>query len=153
MQVEKCVNGYIVIYSHGKKSISYDIKGVFEDMLHHFEGKRHDYHFGSYGKVDVSYTRPDDKIEGCAMESGNDPLSASNGFTIWKAEDIKPGRRYTKKHTEEIWLIGYRTDADNYEARYVSVSENDGLVTSPPHTKAELAEILNENNYVPVDIL
>ncbi len=78
---------------------------------------------------------------------------SENGFKAWKTEDIRPGRRYTKKDTEEIWIIGYRTDADNYEARYVSISENDGMVTSPPHTKKDLAEILNENNYVPVDIL
>jgi len=78
---------------------------------------------------------------------------SENGFKAWKIEDIRPGRRYTKKDTEEVWIIGYRTDSDDYEARYVSVSENDGLVTSPPHTKKDLAEILNETNYVPVDIL
>jgi hypothetical protein len=79
---------------------------------------------------------------------------SENGFKAWRAEDIKPGRRYTKKDTEEVWLIGYRTDAvANYEARYVSVSENDGLVTSPPRTKEDLAKVLNEDGYVPVDIL
>jgi len=78
---------------------------------------------------------------------------SENGFKAWRAEDIKPGRRYTKKDTEEVWIIGYRTDSDDYEARYVSVSENDGMVTSPPHIKEELAEIFNENNYVPMDLL
>jgi len=70
---------------------------------------------------------------------------------IWEAEDIKPGRRYINKDTG-IWLIGYRADADDCRARYVSVSENSGRVTSP-YTKEELAGILNENGYVPVDIL
>jgi hypothetical protein len=69
---------------------------------------------------------------------------------IWEVEDIKPGRRYINKDTG-IWLIGYRADADDCRARYVSVSENSGRVTSP-YTKEELAGILNENGYLPVDI-
>jgi len=78
---------------------------------------------------------------------------SENGFKAWKAEDIKPGRRYTKKDTEEVWIIGYRADAVvNYKARYVSVSENDWMITSP-YTKEELAGILNENGYVPMDLL
>jgi hypothetical protein len=68
---------------------------------------------------------------------------------IWNAEDIRPGRRFTKKGTEEIWIIGYRTDVNNYEARYVSIAENDGMITKN-HTKEELAEILNKNGYVPI---
>jgi hypothetical protein len=78
---------------------------------------------------------------------------SENGFKSWETEDIKPGRRYTKKDTEEVWIIGYRADADNYETRYVSVSENDGMVTTPPHTKEELAVILNEYGYVPMELL
>jgi len=70
---------------------------------------------------------------------------------IWEAEDIKPGLRYSKNHTKEVWIIGYRADADNYEARYVSVSENDWMVTSP-YTKEDLAKILNESGYMPVQI-
>jgi hypothetical protein len=69
---------------------------------------------------------------------------------IWNAEDIRPGRRLTMNGTEETWLIGYRADADDYEARYVFVSEDDGMVTSSC-TKEELAGILNEYGYVPVD--
>jgi hypothetical protein len=68
---------------------------------------------------------------------------------IWEAKDIKPGRRFTKKDSEELWIIGYRTDSDDYASRYVSISENDGMVTKN-HTKEELAAILNENGYVPV---
>jgi hypothetical protein len=75
-----------------------------------------------------------------------------NDFKIWEAEDIKPGRRYSKSATGEVWLIGYRADADDYKACYVSILENDGMVTSP-YTKEELARILNENGYVPVDFL
>lgn len=58
MQIEKCFNGYIMIYPDGEKKISHDIKGVLENMLHYFEGKCPDYHGDSYGKVDVSYERP-----------------------------------------------------------------------------------------------
>ncbi len=71
---------------------------------------------------------------------------------IWEAEDIKPGLRHSKKHTKEIWIIGYRADADDYEARYVSVSESDGMVTKP-YTKEELAVILSEGGYVPISFL
>jgi hypothetical protein len=78
---------------------------------------------------------------------------SENEFKAWEAEDIKPGRRYTKKGTEEVWTIGYRADAvANYKARYVSVSENDWMVTHP-YTKEDLAGILNESGYVSVDIL
>jgi len=77
---------------------------------------------------------------------------SENGFKAWKTEDVRPGRRYTKKDTEEIWIIGYRTDIGDYNARYVSVSENDGMVTLP-YTKEEFAQVLNANEYVPVDIL
>jgi hypothetical protein len=75
-----------------------------------------------------------------------------DGFKIWEAEDIRPGRRYSKQHIKEIWLIGYRADADDYEARYVSVSESDGMVTKP-YTKEELAAILSEGGYVPINFL
>jgi hypothetical protein len=81
-----------------------------------------------------------------------------NDFKAWQAEDIKPGRRYTKKGTEEVWIIeemfviGYH-NSDEYKSCYVSVSENGGRVASLPYTKEEMAAILNENEYVPVDIL
>jgi hypothetical protein len=89
----------------------------------------------------------------CENERMRIDRKSGNGFKIWKAEDIRPGRRYTKKGTEEVWTIGYRADAvANYKTRYVSVSENDGMVTHP-YTKEDLAGILNENGYVPVDIL
>jgi len=61
MQIEKCMNGYIMIYADGKKRVSHDIKGVFETMLYHFEFKSPGYYGDSYGKVDVSYERPDDE--------------------------------------------------------------------------------------------
>jgi len=74
-----------------------------------------------------------------------------NDFKAWRAEDIKPGRRYTKKDTEEVWIIGYiyRADVDNYGACYVSMSENDWMVTSP-YTKEKLAAILSEDECVPI---
>jgi hypothetical protein len=50
---------------------------------------------------------------------------------IWEVEDIRLGCRYTKKDTEEVWIIGYRADADDFTARYVSISESNWMVTSP----------------------
>jgi len=61
MQVEKCMNGYVITYADGKEKISHDIKGVFEIMLYHFEYKCPAFYGDSYGKVDVLYERPDDQ--------------------------------------------------------------------------------------------
>jgi hypothetical protein len=69
---------------------------------------------------------------------------------IWEVEDIKPGRRFTHTGAEEIWLIGYQVDSDDYKARYVAVLENTGMVTTPT-TKKDLAAKLNEGGYMPVD--
>jgi len=71
---------------------------------------------------------------------------------IWEAEDIKTGRRYSKKNIRETWIIGYRSDTDDDVVRYVSISENDGMVTTP-YTKKGLAEILTGNGYIPVELL
>lgn len=71
---------------------------------------------------------------------------------IWGAEDINPGRRYSKKNIGETWIIGYRSDTDDDVVRYVSISENDGMVTIP-YTKEGLAEILTEYGYIPVELL
>jgi len=62
MQIEKCLNGYIMIHADGEKTVSTDIKGVFENILHYFEGKCPSYHGDFYGKVDVSYEKPNEII-------------------------------------------------------------------------------------------
>jgi hypothetical protein len=77
---------------------------------------------------------------------------SENEFKAWETEDIKPGRRYSEKHTGEIWLIGYRADDHDYGDRFVSISENTGMVTSS-YTKKKLIEILNKNGYIPMDLL
>jgi hypothetical protein len=59
MQIEKCINGYIMIYPDGEKKVSHDIESIFSNMLHYFEGKCPDFYDDSYGRVDVSYERPD----------------------------------------------------------------------------------------------
>jgi hypothetical protein len=70
---------------------------------------------------------------------------------IWETEDIKPGRRYSKKGIGENWIIGYLSDTDG-EDRYVSVSELDGMV-SVPYTTERMAQMLTENGFMPVELL
>lgn len=69
----------------------------------------------------------------------------------WEAEDITPGRRYSKPGIGEKWIIGYISDM-NGQTRYVSVSEHDGMVTEP-RTKERLAQVFTENGYMPVELL
>lgn len=70
----------------------------------------------------------------------------------WEPGDIKGGRKVTIKNTKEIWVIGYVYVQGEKENRYVLVSLNDGLVTKA-HTKQELCNIFNSNNYEPVEFL
>ena len=69
----------------------------------------------------------------------------------WEADDIKPGRRYSKPGIGEKWILGYISDMDG-PARYVSVSDQDGMVTEP-RTKEQVAQVLTENGYLPVELL
>lgn len=70
---------------------------------------------------------------------------------IWGPNDIISGRRYSRDGLAEKWIIGCLSTAESDE-RYVSVSELDGMVTNP-HTKEQLAAMLTENAYLPVEIL
>ena len=70
----------------------------------------------------------------------------------WDAEDINPGRRYRKNIDSEEWIIGYLSGSASGSSRYVSISTRDGLVTDP-QTKEQLAQLLTENNYLPVELL
>lgn len=70
---------------------------------------------------------------------------------IWEAKDITPGRRYSKGSINEKWIIGYLLHC-NMEDKYVSISDQDFMVTKG-HTKEELAKILTENEYMPVELL
>lgn len=70
---------------------------------------------------------------------------------IWDEDDVKVGRVYGKSGIKEQWLIGYRADLSG-DARYVSVSTSDGMVTIP-RTKRGMAENLSRNGYSPVEYL
>lgn len=70
---------------------------------------------------------------------------------IWEVNDIILGRRYGKPGFIEEWTIGYLA-WEHESARYISVSNQDGMVTNP-HTKERLAEILTENDYLPLELL
>jgi hypothetical protein len=50
-----------MIYPDGKKRISPNIEGIFENMLLYYEGKSYAYHGSSYGRVEVSYEEPVDR--------------------------------------------------------------------------------------------
>lgn len=74
---------------------------------------------------------------------------------IWEEEDIRPGRKFVKtgsrKDTKDIWMIGYlcKTTTGN---SYVSISMTDGLCSELVEKK-ELAEILNKQQYTPLELL
>ena len=70
---------------------------------------------------------------------------------IWEVKDITPGRRYSKEGIGEKWIIGYLAD-QNGAARYVSVSDQDGMVTASK-TKEQMAIDLTECGYLPVEVL
>lgn len=69
---------------------------------------------------------------------------------IWFAEDIITGQRYFKPGTKEVWIIGYRPDLDGV-TRFVSISLEDGMVTSP-ETREQIAECLTKNEYLPIEL-
>lgn len=69
----------------------------------------------------------------------------------WEAEDIIPGRRYSKPGIQEVWTIGFLA-AEQTQVRYVSVSNQDGMVT-PPMAKGDLAASLNTSEYIPVELI
>lgn len=70
---------------------------------------------------------------------------------IWEEGDITPGRRYSKVGLGENWIIGFLQDAMR-DARYVSISDRDGMVTLPC-TKQEMAVMLTREGYLPVELL
>lgn len=67
----------------------------------------------------------------------------------WEADDITPGRRYSKPGIKEVWLIGYIPDVHGLK-RYVSVSLNDGMVTDPCEQK-NISK--STNGYLPCELL
>ena len=71
---------------------------------------------------------------------------------IWEPEDIRVGRKYSRPDITEEWLIGYLPLPDRYDARYVSISMNDGMVTKCASAN-EMAADLTRNNYVPIELI
>lgn len=69
---------------------------------------------------------------------------------IWEEKDIIVGTLYLRagSHQKEVWMIGYDATATGL-CRYVSVSMNDGMVTSA-RTKDDFCNMLNEAEYIPV---
>lgn len=74
-----------------------------------------------------------------------------NVKVIWDPDDIKPGRRFSKAGIKEKWSIGYISGM-SAAARYVTVSDCDGMVTEP-RTKEQMAQALTENGYLPIELL
>lgn len=70
---------------------------------------------------------------------------------IWEESDIKTGRMYSRVDINENWMIGYRSYAVE-EARFVSISMVDGMVTAPLN-KNEMADMLTRGGYVPIEFL
>lgn len=70
----------------------------------------------------------------------------------WIAEDIKPGRHVGKKDRNETWMIGYKADTKENEARYSLVSLSDGMITTPITAEA-MAQMLNKCGDLPIELL
>ena len=68
---------------------------------------------------------------------------------IWEEDDIIVGRKFMKKGTSEIWIIGY-TAFTNGE-KYVTVSLSDGMVTEAINADT-MAKRLTQSNYLPIEL-
>lgn len=71
----------------------------------------------------------------------------------WEENDIYVGRRIGSfAHSEQL-IVGYVAEQSSKEPdRYTIVSLTDGMVNIG-HTKASIAKILTDGNYVPVELL
>lgn len=77
---------------------------------------------------------------------------------IWEEEDINAGQRYAKNEKTEVLIIGYlslkpgqQSEEDEKAERHtVGISTVDGMVTCLS-TKQELAQILTEGKYLPIE--
>lgn len=65
----------------------------------------------------------------------------------WEVDDIRGGRRVVRRGTSEVYIISY-TGSDN---AYCLTSLVDGLVL-PARTKAALADMLNQHDYIPEEM-
>jgi len=69
----------------------------------------------------------------------------------WEEKDIKSGRRFGKPNDNEIHIIGYIVPLEGPNVR-TAVSLSDGGAWFQG-TNAEMAKMLNSNEYLPVEIL
>lgn len=61
------------------------------------------------------------------------------------------GRRISKPGIEEVWTLGFLSFSED-EAKYVLISDQDGMVTIPK-TIEGLVDTLNRGAYYPVELL
>lgn len=72
----------------------------------------------------------------------------------WEASDIRPPRRFSKAGIKEVCMLGYVVPAPGEDLnKFVAVSLSDGLVSMPARDAVGMAEVLNRNNYVPLEFL
>ena len=69
----------------------------------------------------------------------------------WEEKDIKTGRRFRSEFCNEIWMIGGMTGDNGTE--FTVVSTLDGLVNTKLKTRKDVAEFLNRNNDLPLELL
>lgn len=66
---------------------------------------------------------------------------------IWEAKDIKTGIMVTKDGISEVWMIGYRVDAEKPD--YLTTNSlSDGKVSNVRNA-TDLAQCLTNGMYVP----
>ena len=71
---------------------------------------------------------------------------------IWEESDVLVGRKYSRPDISEVWMIGYRAELGHDDARLVSVSLSDGMVTMAL-TREEMVDMLNQNSYIPAEFI
>lgn len=69
----------------------------------------------------------------------------------WERKDIKSGRRFGQSDNSEINIIGYIVPLEGPNVR-TAVSLTDGGAWFQG-TDAEMVEMLNKNNYQPIELL
>lgn len=70
----------------------------------------------------------------------------------WEEQDIKPGRRFKGRSGSEVWMIGYIISAEESN-QYTVVSLLDGMVNGKLKTRGDVAEFLNKNMDLPLELV
>ena len=69
----------------------------------------------------------------------------------WEEQDIKPGRRFKGRSGSEVWMIGYISSKGDNQFTVVSLS--DGTVNGKLKTRGDVAEFLNKNMDLPLELV